>query len=239
MFGLTFFYYIILSIVLWTTIVNANTEIRNFEVTEQQEIIIPQISKWPTLFPGKNEGEMALQMAPAETSLDNMSPNAAVWNPKSYPHEIWVVLDLDHEEWKKYSKFTLRLSWPASLPASFFMQIYTPESLFGELPKSLQTSITEINKDTPEARITRRMFAHIRVVDETGGISATTAPQHVTFRVILEPLIMGVLPASVQPTVLAIVLVASLAALAVPWINRYLERLARNAMEETTKAKAE
>jgi hypothetical protein len=119
------------------------------------------------------------------------------------------------------------------------MQIYTPESLFGELPKSLQTSITSINKDTPEARTTRRMFAHIRVVDETGGISATTTPQHVTFRLILEPLIMGVLPASVQPTVLAIVLVASLAALAVPWINRYLEGLARNAMEETTKAKAE
>jgi hypothetical protein len=46
MFGLTFFYYIVLSVVLWTTIVNANTEIRNFEVTEQREIVIPQTSKW-------------------------------------------------------------------------------------------------------------------------------------------------------------------------------------------------
>jgi hypothetical protein len=128
------------------------------------------------------------------------------------------------------------LTWTyVQSPASFFMQIYT----LGELSKSLQTSITEINKDTPEARTTRRMFAHIKVVDETGGISATTAAQHVTFRVILEPLIMGVLPASVRPTVLAIVVVASLAALAVPWINRYLERLAQNAIEETAKAKAE
>jgi hypothetical protein len=46
MFGLTFFYHIVFFVVLWTTIVNANTEIRNFEVTEQPEIIIPQISKW-------------------------------------------------------------------------------------------------------------------------------------------------------------------------------------------------
>jgi len=117
------------------------------------------------------------------------------------------------------------------------VQVYTPESLLAELPKSQQALIKGQTEDTPELKITRRMFAHIRVVDETGIMSTT--PQHVTFHIILEPLIMGVLPASVQPTVLALVLVASLAALAVPWINRYFARLARNAMEETVKAKAE
>jgi hypothetical protein len=31
------------------------------------------------------------------------------------PHELWIILDLTHEDWRPYSKFTLRLSWPASV----------------------------------------------------------------------------------------------------------------------------
>lgn len=73
-------------------------------------------------------------------------------------------------------------------------------------------------------------YAFIRVIDETNALSLSDT--HVTFQIILEPLIFGVLPASVQPTVLAIVLLASLAGLAVPWVNNYLERLAEKAREE-------
>jgi hypothetical protein len=80
------------------------------------------------------------------------------------------------------------------------------------------------------------MYAHIQVVDETISMSTSESTQRIVFHVILEPLIMGVLPASVQPTVLVLALVAIMAALAVPWINRYLERLAGKAKTEMTNA---
>ena len=121
-------------------------------------------------------------------------------------------------------------------PARFFVHIYTSESLPTQLQKYQYTSITDQNTDISEIKSIRRMYAHIRVVDET-DISA--CPQSVVFRIILEPLIVGVLPISVQPTILALTLVTALATLAVPWINRYFERLARNAMEESAKASAE
>jgi hypothetical protein len=117
-------------------------------------------------------------------------------------------------------------------PARFFVHIYTPESLPTQLHKYQYTSIMDQNTDNSEIKAIRRMYAHIRVVDETG---TSSCPQSVMFRIILEPLIAGVLPISVQPTILALILVAALATLAVPWINRYLERLARHAMEESIK----
>jgi hypothetical protein len=145
---------------------------------------------------------------------------------------MWLVLDLDR--WSNYSKFTLRLSWPASSPASFFVQIYTPESLLNRLSDFQHTPSSDANNYVARDKTSRRMYAHIRVVDETDGMSTVESTQRVVFRVILEPLIMGVLPASVQPVVVALVLVASLAALAVPWINRYFERLAWKARAEAT-----
>jgi hypothetical protein len=121
-------------------------------------------------------------------------------------------------------------------PATFFMHIYTPESLLTVIPEYQHSSTTGQIAHTSKVKTTRRMYAHIRVVET--DIPASVFPQRVTFRVILEPLIMGVLPASVQPTVLALVLVTSLAVLAVPWINRCLERLAQKATE-ATKSKRE
>jgi len=38
------------------------------------------------------------------------------WRPENSqpcPHELWLQLDLEDEEWKGFDKFTLRLSWPA------------------------------------------------------------------------------------------------------------------------------
>lgn len=44
-------------------------------------------------------------------------PNLEKWRPDSEssklcPHELWVVLNLDENQWKNFDKFTLRLSWP-------------------------------------------------------------------------------------------------------------------------------
>ena len=83
------------------------------------------------------------------------------------------------------------------------------------------------------------MYAHIRAVDETDSMFTSESSRRVVFHIVLEPLIMGVLPASVQPTIVIIVLAASMTALVVPWINQYLERLAKQARAEVTGAKIE
>jgi len=213
----------------WVTVI-ANTEISNFVATDGQEIVIPQTSKWPTLQPGANEIESSLEWSPhVDTKLQD-----PVWDPKSSSDEMWVTLDLDHQRWRNHSKFTLRLSWPASSPASFFIQFYTSESLLSAISSSQHSSSVGTNTYTRKETRSRRMYAHIRVVGEADGISTSEHTQHIAFNIILEPLIMGVLPASVQPIVLTLVFVVSVAALIVPWINRYLERLADKARAEAT-----
>lgn len=78
----------------------------------------------------------------------------------------------------------------------------------------------------------RRKYAYIRVVDETDTQPASSLlRKRVAFRIILEPLIMGVLPASMLPTVLVLFLVVSIAILAVPRINGYLEGVAEKVRE--------
>jgi len=157
---------------------------------------------------------------------------------------MWMVLDLDQDEWRRYSKFTLRLSWPASSPANFFVHVHSPESLLAWLSQGQHNSTARL---VPVEHVItghrkRRKYAHISVLDGTSGppVSAQPAysspPKRVAFRIILEPLIMGVLPASMQHTALVLVLVASAAALAVPWINGYLEQVAQKAISETRQA---
>ena len=53
-------------------------------------------------------------------SLDQWQPG----NTQSCPHELWLSLHLDDEEWKIFDKFTLRLSWPAfvSIRLAFILE---------------------------------------------------------------------------------------------------------------------
>lgn len=203
---------------------------------------------------------MSLELSSKENTIAEdclPSGDIATWNSKSCPHQMWTVLDLNADEWRRYSKFTLRLSWPASVssclrpkdhsstfdysspqsPANFFVQIHSPESLLTLIPHN-STSKPE----TTTGRRTRRKYAHIRVVDETDTLPTFTqlaSPNRVTFHIILEPLIMGVLPASMQLTALVLVTIVSVAVLAVPWINNYLEQMAQKARREAGQAGAE
>lgn len=85
---------------------------------------------------------------------------------------------------------------------------------------------------------TRRKYARIGLAEVT-DLPISSTSERIVFRVILEPLIMGVLPVSVQPIVLAIVLLGVLASLAVPQINRSLGQLAVKAREEIASSKEE
>lgn len=84
----------------------------------------------------------------------------------------------------------------------------------------------------------RRMYAQVRLVN--GGVRtptfdslATLYEDIVPFIVILEPLYLGVLPASVLPTVLLLTLVVACSALfVVPFTSRHVSTLAKQARAE-------
>ncbi|KZP10100.1 hypothetical protein FIBSPDRAFT_899983 [Athelia psychrophila] len=183
------------------------------------------------LRPDKREVQRSLELSNGSI-LDG---GCQKWEPTQCSSELWVVLDLDDPSWRSYSKFTLRVSWPAYSPASFTMNIYSPDSMptwFAESPSSAGAS--------PGGKMTRRKYAHITAVEETGiPLSGTLIAERVDFRIILEPLVLGVLPASLQSTVATIALFGFLASLVVPRINRYLEKLAVIAREEIRRTKEE
>lgn len=100
---------------------------------------------------------------------------------------------------------------------------------------SAQSSDTSIT-------MTRTKYARVRVVDI--GVRTPTAeykalllqgpikPTPVPFMLILEPLYLGILPATLLPTVGLLILVAIVASLALPMVKRYLQAIAAQVREE-------
>lgn len=129
-------------------------------------------------------------------------------------------------------------------PADFHIRTYTPQSLARLIQPGGRHQKLPIAE--PATTTTRRMFARIRLVDtgvqtesDAKPPHTTTAPVPVPFIVTLEPLILGVLPASLLPTVAVIVLVAVVAGfLVVPPVYRYLANLADEVRKETATAKS-
>lgn len=69
------------------------------------------------LSPGANEKPFNVQPAPFGTRMDVVcsSPQELLSKAPNCRNEIWIKLDLDHPDWKSYTKFTLRISWPGSV----------------------------------------------------------------------------------------------------------------------------
>ena len=88
---------------------------------------------------------------------------------------------------------------------------------------------------------TRRTYARIRVVDtgvltpaSPAGDNTTITAEPVSFIVTLEPLYFGVLPGSVVPTVIMLVVVAAVAAtFVVPVVSRHLTKIAESMRVDT------
>ncbi|ETW86519.1 hypothetical protein HETIRDRAFT_241893, partial [Heterobasidion irregulare TC 32-1] len=201
----------------------ANTEIINFLVTN---LANPDhyFLRRPVLSPATYERQWHVDPAPVHTLLESVCDppvHAAAVNdgtptPPPCPYEAWAVLDLDEPAWSSYAKFTLRVSWPASSPADFSIQVYTPTELASHLglPASPPSPLAPVSPPPT----TRLRFARIRLVS-TGVRARTHAPlmpppppPAVAFITILEPLYFTVLPASVAPTVAFLVLVGAAAA---------------------------
>jgi len=137
------------------------------------------------------------------------------------PHESWFALDLDAPAWERYDKFTFRISYAAFSPADFRIDIYTP-------PKTTTSP--------------RRKYARIRAVDtgvltpKPGYLSTTDAaiPDSglIPIIIVLEPLLLGAVPASLAPVIgfLAFLVACGIGATRVAW--PHLSALATQAHRE-------
>ncbi|KAG1813944.1 uncharacterized protein BJ212DRAFT_1274970 [Suillus subaureus] len=227
----------------------ANTEIINFLAAEERNVDFSSttVDSWPILNYKNNQGHWNVDPALLDTPLQQVCESETGINPAnpfSCLHELWITLDLDDENWMSYSKFTLRLSWPASSPADFLLEIYSPEAILTRLSRlPHQSAIDDASITTPHLSrtglstvTTRLKYARIRVVDT--GIRTPTPDFHasdvqaIPFILILEQLYFGVLPASLLPTVCFLIAVLSCAALATPWILSYLDHFIKQARQE-------
>jgi len=230
----------------------ANTEIRNFEATEDRIDEIAFLSlkfkelDWKGLDANASERDFHVVPAKLGTALDQIcetsSDASESISSRRCAHESWVRLELDDKAWSTFTRFTLRVSWPAFYSTDFDLKIFSASEL-------LQSFASDPLIPRPESwaagpsRTTRRMYARIRLVDT--GVRNPSHPlldavsDTVPFIVKLEPLHLGVLPESVIPTILAILLVAGASALfVVPKILSAFERIGLKAAEELSSEKS-
>ncbi|KAI0370030.1 hypothetical protein BV20DRAFT_995650 [Pilatotrama ljubarskyi] len=212
-----------------THFVSGNTEIVNFDASPSTNILFPQTLDWPVLNP--TTPHKLLRVLPA--SVD--TPITSVCEPITAgqcENEKWLSLDLDEQPWLPYSKFTLRISWPASHPAEFYIELHSPESLASVVPDA-----NDVQEDPPNLSSTRRKYARIRVIHQ-GVLTPSRSNQNrtvkpVPFEVIVEPLYLGVIPASLVPTlVFLLVLVGVTAFVVLPRIQAYVFAVASQVRSE-------
>ncbi|KAJ3739779.1 hypothetical protein DFH05DRAFT_1406710 [Lentinula detonsa] len=211
---------------LFLPLVLANTEIVNFEASEQRGAHVAGAHDWHVLSPGANEKPFTVLPAPLGTRMNSVcsAPQDLLSKTPDCAHEVWIKLDLDYANWKPYTKFTLRISWPGSSPADFGINILNPEATSSRFTGTPMT---------PPA-LTRVKFARIRVLD-TGVISplsGVTEVRPVPFIVTLEPLYLGVIPASIIPFLWTLLPVLVISAFLVPYANAYLQSVAADAKRE-------
>ncbi len=118
----------------------ANTEIINIDASYSDSIALPETAGWqvhsqrsyttshhimnrPTFSPTSSEYLWEVLPAPLYAPLSDVCEGISEF---SCPHEIWASLDLDSPAWYRFHKFTLRISWPASVSRAFFSYTCLP-----------------------------------------------------------------------------------------------------------------
>jgi len=130
-------------------------------------------------------------------------------------------------------------------PRIFLVELYSPQAIFARLSKHQDHSEIEADASITKPRLsrnsttTRLRYARIRVAD--AGVltptpdhppSATRAVEPIPFVLVLEPLYLGILPASLLPTLCFFVPLLLGAAIATPWIIGYLDHFVQQARQE-------
>lgn len=186
--------------------VSANTEIRNFAATLSSVNL--QLDVDTVLLPRTTTAHTLVRAPPGTQPC---VPSAA----GGCTHELWAILDLDAEHHAKYS---LRLSWPGSMPTDFSMDIFDPADAAAGLLRN------DAGAQEGQAQ-TRSKYVRIRAIDagvrtptssylfsylypfapyapNTSAISdpdSGTQEEEVHFFLTLDPLLLTLLPASLLP----------------------------------------
>ncbi|KAJ7508624.1 hypothetical protein B0H11DRAFT_1848258 [Mycena galericulata] len=216
----------------------ANTEIINFPAPARPDsdaaLLRSAAHAWPTLAP-QSTTEWTLVPAPLGTPPSELCAPVSVPSGVEAPcaHELWVVLDLDSTE-HAYAKYTLRLSWAASMPTDFYMDVLDPEEAAALALTPTPESKAKANAHAP---LTRRKYARIRAVDagvRTPRVSSSPPdpPAQVDFHLTLEPLLLGVLPASLLPFLLVAGAVLAAVGTALPAVLRFFAGLVEEVRRE-------
>lgn len=113
----------------------------------------------PALNPSNNEQYFRIQPAPLYTPLKSVCNSEASASKDesgrrpdgrtdietlaaalhSCPHQLWTILDLDSHKWAHFSRFTLRVSWPAFV--CFISELSAPPRRTHDLCSILQISM--------------------------------------------------------------------------------------------------
>ena len=123
-------------------------------------------------------------------------------------------------------------------PADFLIETYSPndaQTHFPTMDDSLSSSPFEDSDYKEELHSTRRLYARIRAVST--GLRRPSPNQDrvdpVEFILLLEPLYLGAVPASVVPIIFFILVLGFIAwVLVAPFVNGYLEYIADQARAE-------
>ncbi|KAK7695223.1 hypothetical protein QCA50_002413 [Cerrena zonata] len=187
----------------FVTLVAANTEIVNIVAQTNTGVNLnsPYEERWPKFTPDKAEQLLHILPAPYGSDLRSVCEDSKL----PCLSETWVALDLDSTSWRSFSKFTLRLSWPASSPADFRIDTYSPNDTMTHLTSKEHRFPLATAEAAPEQveqpHMTRRLYARIRAVST--GLRRPSSHQDrvdpMQYILLLEPLYLGVLPASVVP----------------------------------------
>ncbi|KAH6911167.1 hypothetical protein BKA70DRAFT_54317 [Coprinopsis sp. MPI-PUGE-AT-0042] len=231
--------YICTPLLLCPFLVLANTEIVNFAAEAIENPDIHFIHEWPVLDAQYSSLRWDLGSNPSNTTSEiNGEPCRQLfnWSPseesKSCLKELWMILDIDSSpDWEQYSKFTLRLSWPASHPVDAYLKVFSPTDI-ASLPRPgpPRRSRTRLQaRSPPPTTHTRTKYARLQLLSTAVWTPSALESNHtsildsVPLILTLEPLLFGVLPESVLPTVAFVALAAALGLFIARALVNYLE----------------
>ncbi|KAH9046961.1 hypothetical protein EDB83DRAFT_2523228 [Lactarius deliciosus] len=193
----------------------ANTQIINFPAGNPVPVA-PLPQNWTVLHAGTDE-IFVRDITPAPSHAPCKDDGA----PGECPHDLWFALDLDNGgAWTRHDRFTLRVSWPASHPAAVALSLHPAP------PPPPSAS---------PVRTARLHLARLRLTEEGVRVPVLSTAQHqpVPLVVRLEPLMLGVLPASVLPVAATLLVVLAAAACGVlPPVLRVVEGAVGTARRE-------
>ncbi|KIJ54365.1 hypothetical protein M422DRAFT_241610 [Sphaerobolus stellatus SS14] len=197
--------------VLLISCVFCNTEIVNFDLNHLPDLAESVSSSWGLLTPLSPSNKRTYHVEVPEIGCPVRSSGDQV-----APADTWFGLNIPRTLSAK--RYTLRISWPATMPVNFDIQVFrvshaSDGAAFDQLP-------------TPYARI-KTSSAGIRSNCSGSGVLPSTDTIH--FDVILEPLIAGVLPESLIPTILSLFPITAIFWVLAQHIESHLRRTAREA----------